>query len=463
MTLVAPSVSTSTMAPVAGAGARLHALVADLLPLRRCLTGAGLRETLARLGEVVPIETTEVPTGETVFDWTIPPEWRVREAYVTLPSGRRIADWAASPLHLVQYSRPVRARMTMAALRPHLHSLPEQPALVPYRTAYYAPTWGFCLAHDDLDAAAAELGERGEAEVLVDADLFDGSLTYGEAVVPGETTDEILISAHACHPALANDNASALAVAAVLAAERAAGPRRRHTLRVLFAPGTLGAVAWLSRNRDRWAHVRHGLVLANLGDAGGFTYKQTRRGTLTAPLAIDRAVAVALRDAGQPLTVRPWTPDGYDERQFGSPGVDLPVGRLTRTPHGEYPEYHTSGDNLSLVRPDALAGSLAVLRDTLAVLDGDGRYRSLAPFGEPQLGRRGLYAPIGGIAVPPRAQAALSWTLALADGGHSLLDTAERSGLPFDVVRAAADRLVAADLLAPADASASAPASAPPP
>ncbi|HEX9950332.1 MAG TPA: DUF4910 domain-containing protein [Rubricoccaceae bacterium] len=442
----------ATAHPTLDAGARLHALVADLLPLRRCLTGDGLRATLARLGEIVPLAVTEVPTGEAVFDWTIPPEWRVREAHLTLPSGRRVADWVASPLHLVQYSRPVRARMTMDALRPYLHSLPGQPDLVPYRTAYYAPTWGFCLAHTDLEAMAAELGERGEAEVVIDADLFDGHLTYGEAVVPGETEDEILISAHACHPALANDNASALAVAAVLAAERAAGPRRRHTLRVLFAPGTLGAIAWLARNPER--RVRHGLVLANLGDAGGFTYKQTRRGTLTAPLAVDRAVAVALRDAGQPLAVRPWTPDGYDERQFGSPGISLPVGRLTRTPHGEYPEYHTSGDSLSLVRPESLAGSLAVLRDTLAVLDGDARYRSLAPFGEPQLGRRGLYAPIGGIAVPPQAQAALSWTLALADGEHSLLDTAERSGLPFGVIRNAADRLIAADLLAPAEAGA---------
>jgi aminopeptidase-like protein len=438
--------------PAPDVGADLHALVADLLPLRRCLTGNGLRATLARLGEVVPIETTEVPTGEAVFDWTIPPEWRVHEAHLTLPSGRRVADWSASPLHLVQYSGPVRGRMAMDALRPHLHSLPDQPRLVPYRTAYYAPTWGFCLAHDDLDAMSAELGDRGEAEVVIDADLFDGSLTYGEAVVPGETEDEILISAHACHPALANDNASALAVAATLAAERLAGSRRRHTLRVLFAPGTLGAVAWLSRNRARWGHIQHGLVLANLGDAGGFTYKQTRRGTLAAPLAVDRAVALALRDAGQPLDVRPWTPDGYDERQFGSPGIDLPVGRLTRTPHGEYPEYHTSGDSLALVRPDALAGSLAVLRDTLAVLDGDGRYQNLAPFGEPQLGRRGLYAPIGGIATPPQAQAALSWTLALADGEHSLLDTSERSALPFGVIRTAADRLLAADLLAPAGA-----------
>lgn len=449
MTLASTTLPVPHVAP--SDGERLLALVADLLPLRRCLTGDGLRETLARLGEVVPVAVTEVPTGEAVFDWTVPPEWRVREAYLRLPSGRRVADWAVSPLHLVQYSRPVRERMTLADLRPHLHTLPDQPALVPYRTAYYTPTWGFCLSHTELAAIEDEVGERGDVDVVIDTDHVDGSLSYGEVVVPGETEDEILLSAHACHPALANDNATGLAVAAVLAAERLAGPRRRHTLRVLFAPGTLGALAWLSRNRARWGRVRHGLVLSNLGDAGPFTYKTSRSGTLRAPLAIDRAVALALRDTVGPhaFGTRPWTPDGYDERQFGSPGIDLPVGRLTRTPHGEYAQYHTSGDDLSLVSAAALAESLDALRTTLAVLDGDGRFRSLQPFGEPQLGRRGLYAPIGGHAHPPEAQAALSWVLALADGDHALLDTAERSGLSFATVRRAADRLLAADLLAP--------------
>jgi aminopeptidase-like protein len=453
MSVTVPPLSRVPVRPShsTGPGEALHGLVAELLPFRRCLTGDGLRATLARIGEVAPVVVTEVPTGEAVYDWTVPPEWRVREAYLRLPSGRRVADWAASPLHLVQYSRPVRERIALAALRPHLHTLPGQPALVPYRTAYYAPTWGFCLSQDSLDDVAAEIGEAGEVEVVIDADLFEGSLSYGEVVVPGETDDEVLLSAHACHPALANDNASALAVAATLAAERLAGPRRRHTLRVLFAPGTLGALAWLSRNRDRLGRVRHGLVLANLGDAGRFTYKRTRSGTLRAPLDVDRAVAVALRDAVGPdgFETRPWTPDGYDERQFGSPGFDLPVGRLTRTPHGEYPEYHTSGDSLALVRPDALAGSLAALRSVLDVLDGDGRHRSLAPYGEPQLGRHGLYAAIGGRPHGPEAQRALMWALALADGDHSLLDTAERSGLPFAAVRHAADRLVGAGLLAP--------------
>ena len=436
--------------PAPDDGAALAALVAELLPLRRCITGDGLRQTLAAIGERVPVQTTEVPTGTDVLDWTVPREWRVRDAYLAL-DGERVVDWADSPLHLVQYSVPVRDRMPLWALRSHLHTLPDQPSLVPYRTGYYAPTWGFCLTQDALDALAARIGEGAELDVVIDADLFDGSLSYGEVVVPGETADEVLLSAHACHPALANDNASSLAVVTALARRLLDGPALRHTVRVLIAPGTIGAVAWLDRNHARLDRVRHGLVLANLGDGGGLTYKRSRRGTLDAPLAVDRAVEVVARDRGAGLDVRPFTPDGYDERQFGSPGFDLPVGRLTRTPHGEYPEYHTSGDDLGLIRPAALAESLAVLEAVVRALDRDAVYRNTSPYGEPQLGRRGLYAAVGGAAHGPQAQQAVLWVLNLSDGRHSLLDVAQRSGLPFDAVRQAADRLLDAGLLAPAD------------
>ena len=433
-------------------GDALKAFVAELLPLRRCITGEGLRQTLRAIGERVPIEITEVPTGERVLDWTVPPEWRVREAYVALPDGERVVDWEDSPLHLVQYSRPVRERMPLRDLRRHLHTLPDRPALVPYRTAYYAPAWGFCLSQDRLDRLAATVWEGGAVDVVVDAEHVDGSLTYGEVVVPGETDAEVLLSAHACHPGMANDNASSLAVATALARRLLDGPRPRHTVRFLFAPGTIGAVAWLARNRDGLGRIRHGLVLANLGDGGGLVYKRSRRGTLGAPLAGDRAVAVAARDRGEALEVRPFTPEGYDERQFGSPGFDLPVGRLTRTPHGEYPEYHTSGDNLDLIRPASLAGALDVLDTWVRILDGDARYANTHPFGEPQLGRRGLYPAPGGVrgGAGRPDPLALQWVLNLSDGGHTLLDVAERSGLPFASVRASADRLVDAGLLRPA-------------
>ncbi len=275
-----PAVAPPPPVPVsdpAGVGEALHRLVADLLPLRRCITGDGLRQTLLALGERVPLRITEVPTGTRVLDWTVPKEWRVRQAYLARPDGTRIVDWADSPLHLVQYSVAVRDRMPLWALRSHLHTVPGRPSLVPYRTSYYAPTWGFCLSQDALDALAAEIGEGGEVEVVVEADQVEGSLTYGEVVVEGETEDEILLSAHACHPALANDNASSLAVATVLARRLLDGPRLRHTVRVLFAPGTIGAITWLDRNHAALGQIRHGLVLANLGD-GGAASPTSRRG-----------------------------------------------------------------------------------------------------------------------------------------------------------------------------------------
>lgn len=434
--------AASSPAPRADTGEDLKAFVADLLPLRRCITGDGLRQTLHAIGERVPIEVTEVPSGEAVLDWTVPPEWRVREAYLALPGGERVVDWAESPLHLVQYSQPIRARMTLGDLRPHLWTLPDQPALVPYRTSYYTPAWGFCLSQNDLDALAERVGEGGALDVVIDAEHVKGSLSYGEVVVPGETDDEILISAHACHPGLANDNAASIAVATALARRLLDGAPPRHTVRFVFAPGTIGAIAWLARNRERAGRVRAGLVLANLGDAGGLVYKQSRRGTLAAPLATDRAAVLAARDLGVGLEVRPFTPEGYDERQYGSPGFDLPVGRLTRTPHGEYPEYHTSGDDLDLVRAESLAGSLGALAGWLETVDQNDCYCNMESLGEPQLGRRGLYTS----GVEPLAAL---WTLNLSDGAHDLVDIAERSGLPFRVVREAADWLVGADLLTP--------------
>ena len=427
-------------------GAALLRFVEELLPMRRSITGAGLRDSLLAIGDRVPLRITEVASGTPVLDWTVPREWHVRDAYLAV-DGERVLDWAAHPLHLVQYSVPVRDTMPLWALRAHLHTLPDQPDLIPYRTSYYAPTWGFCLSQHALDALADEVGEHGEVEVVIDADLADGSLTYGEVVIPGETQDEILISAHACHPALANDNASGLAVATALARQLLDGPSLRHTARVLFAPGTIGAIAWLDRNHASLDRIKHGLVLANLGDGGGFTYKRSRRGTLDALLAVDVAVETVMRDRGLDLDVRPFEPTGYDERQFGSPGFDLPVGRLTRTPHGEYPEYHTSGDDLDLMRPAALAESLDVLEQTVRTVDADRRYRNSQPYGEPQLGRRGLYAAMGGAASGPDAQQAVLWVLNLSDGQHSLLDIASRSGLAFDVIRSAADRLLETDLL----------------
>ncbi|HJU03393.1 MAG TPA: DUF4910 domain-containing protein [Actinomycetes bacterium] len=425
----------ATPEEAARAGRDAYELVTELYPICRSITGDGVRRTLDLIGKRVALERHEVATGTPVFDWTVPREWNVTGAWVAGPDGRRVVDLADSSLHLVSYSTPVRARMTLEELRPHLHTLPEYPDWVPYRTSYYREAWGFCLSHRDYMAL-----EDGEYEVCVDSSLTDGHLSYGELVVPGRSAEEVLISCHTCHPSLANDNLSGIAVAVELARRLQAAPRR-FTYRFVFAPGTIGAITWLARNRERTSAIRHGLVLACLGDAGGFTYKRSRRGDAE----VDRAVAHVLGHAGGRLI--DFVPYGYDERQYCSPGFNLPVGSFSRTPHGEFPEYHTSADDLELVQPEHLAGSYATLLEVLAVLEGDRRWRSTNPHCEPQLGKRGLYRMTGGHKDTRAAELAMLWVLNLSDGDHSLLEVAERSGMPFAAIEAAARDLAACGLL----------------
>lgn len=419
-------------------GAELHALVRELYPICRSITGEGLRRSLRILQRVAPLALEEVPSGTPVFDWVIPPEWTLRAARLTGPDGEVIADADVLNLHLLNYSAPFQGTVSLEELEPHLHSLPDQPALVPYRTSYYREAWGFCLSHE----RRARL-RPGTYQVLVDTTLAPGSLTYGEAVVPGALAEEVLISSHVCHPSLANDNLSGMVIAATLA-RLLRGLRPRYTYRFLFVPGTIGSIAWLARNEERAGRVAHGLVAACLGDRGRLTYKRSRRGDAV----IDRAVAHVLRHSGQDHELRDFTPYGYDERQYCSPGFDLPVGSLTRTPHGEYPEYHTSGDDPSLVAPDRLVDSLRRYLEVFEVLEGNLTYRNLSPRCEPQLGRRGLYGPVGGSSHAVPTQLAMLWVLNLCDGTRSLLDVAARAKLPFDEVRTAARALQAAGLLA---------------
>lgn len=423
----------------AALGTRLHDEVARLFPLARSLTGPGVRETLSVLAQSLPLEVHEVPTGAQALDWTVPPEWRVRGGRVTGPDGRTVVDAGDHPLSLLGYSAPFRGRVPLEELLPHLHSLPEQPDAVPYRTSYYRETWGFCLPHRTVASLTP-----GEYDVVVDTDLVDGSLTYGELLLPGASPREVLLSAHVCHPAQANDNASGVVLAAWLAQELLGRERRRFSYRFLFAPGTLGSLVWLERHRDAARTVHAGLVLTGLGDPSALTYKRSRRGgTVT-----DRAVEHVLRHAEPEGRVLDFDPYGYDERQFCSPGFDLPVGRLSRGVHGQYPEYHTSLDDLSFVRPERLAASAAALLEVVDVLEGDLTYRSTSPYGEPQLGRRGLYRSTGATALDrASSEMALLWVLNLSDGSASLLDVAERARLPFSSVAEAAARLLEAELL----------------
>jgi aminopeptidase-like protein len=416
-------------------GGAMHSLVRELFPICRSITGDGLRRTLRRLQDFIPLELHEVASGTPVFDWTVPHEWNITDAWIADGSGRRVVDFRQHSLHVMSYSVPVRARMSLTELRPHLHTLPDHPEWIPYRTSYYREAWGFCLSQRTLDAL-----QEGEYEVVIESSLAPGSLTLGECVLPGETTDELFFSVHCCHPSLANDNLAGMAVATFLARTLTTSPRR-HTIRFLFIPGTIGSITWLALHEREASRIRGGLVLSCLGDAGRFNYKRSRRGNAV----VDRAVEQVLRQGGE-HGISDFVPYGYDERQYCSPGFDLPVGCLTRTPNGRYPEYHTSADDPDFVRAEALEESLETCLRIVELLDRNATYVNLNPKCEPQLGRRGLYRSTGGQQLAGY-ELALLWVLNQSDGGRSLIDITERSGLPFDVVRRAADALEQAGLL----------------
>lgn len=430
--LVRPASATDT-------AERMRAWMTRAYPVCRSITGDGVRRTLdlleAALPDGVVLARSAVPSGTRVFDWTVPDEWNVREAWIAAPDGRRVADVADHTLHLVSYSVPVRARLPLDELREHLHSLPEHPAWIPYRTSYYHRDWGFCLP----DAVLRAL-EPGDYEVVVDTTLEPGELVYGEVLLPGRSEDEVVISSHVCHPSLANDNLTGLAVALELIRHLERLTDRHLSYRFLFAPGTIGSLTWLHRHRADLERVRHGLVITGLGGGGPLVYKQTRHGLRT----VDRAAAHVVRRRGG--EVRAYSPYGYDERQFNSVGFDLPIGRLTRTPHGEYPEYHTSADDLAFVDDAELDDALRAIEDVIAVLEDDRVCTNLSPHGEPQLGRHGLYPTTGGRTADDTVMAML-WTMGLSDGATSLLDVAERSGLTFAQVHGAARALAGAGLL----------------
>jgi aminopeptidase-like protein len=417
-------------------GQELHRFAADLYPICRSITGEGMRRTLALIQSRIPLQIVEVPTGTTVFDWSIPKEWNIRDAYIKGPDGNRVVDFLRCSLHVLNYSTPMHAIMPLSILKSHLFTLPEHPDWIPYRTSYYQENWGFCLSHNQMLAL-----DDGDYEVCIDSSLKDGHLTYGECYVRGRSTDEVLISCHACHPSLANDNLSGLSVAVFLA-QLLSGRDLHYSYRFLFIPGTIGAITWLAQNRETVGRIRHGLVLTCIGDAGEFHYKKSRRGNAE----IDRAVAHVLHHYSDSSEILDFSPYGYDERQYCSPGFNLPIGCLMRSVWGTFPEYHTSADNLNFIQPPQLAASLHVCAAILDVLENNRRYCNQSPYCEPQLGRRNLYRSTGGDTVGMDVSARL-WVLNLSDGEHSLLDIAERSGMPFSAISDAADLLYQSGLL----------------
>ena len=323
-----------------------------MFPLCRSITGDGIRETLRLVARDVPLEIVETPTGTEVLDWVVPNEWNVRGAWIDGPDGARVVDFEDSNLHVLNYSAPIDATVSLDELREHVFTHHSDPDLVPYRTSYYVERWGFCMSRRRLDALAP-----GDYRVVVDSTLEPGAVTYGEAVLHGATDDEVLLTTYACHPSLANDNLSGVALLAEVGRALAAQPALRYTYRLLWGPGTIGSICWLANNREVVERVRHGLVVSSVGDPGPLTYKKSRRGNAE----IDAAVAHVLRS--EPGSrVLDWSPYGGDERQFCSPGFDLPVGAFSRTPADQFPEYHSSADDLDFVRPEHLGDSFAGAR-----------------------------------------------------------------------------------------------------
>ena len=415
----------------------LHQLIRRLYPICRSITGDGVRQTLKVLQEYTPLTIHEVPSGTIVFDWTVPKEWNIKDAYIKNSKGERLVDFQKCNLHVLNYSTAIKKKMSLDELKAYTFSLPEHPDWIPYRTSYYKENWGFCLSHNQLSALP-----DGEYEVFIDTSLQDGHLTYGEYYLKGQTDAEVLISTHICHPSLANDNLSGVALAVFLASHLSK-LALKYSYRFLFTPGTIGSITWLSLNEATVSRIKHGMVLACVGDRGKITYKKSRHGLAE----IDRVVAQVLKDSGDPYEIVDFSPYGYDERQFCSPGFNLPMGCFMRTPHGQFPEYHTSADNLEFVQPECLGDSLSKCLKIVQLLERNRTYLNLNPKCEPQLGKRGLYGQIGGQTDGRVQELAMLWVLNLSDGNHTLLDIAEQSGLKFGLIKKAADMLLEHDLL----------------
>lgn len=407
--------------------------IRELYPICRSITGNGVRETLRLIGQHIPIDVFEVPSGTKVLDWEIPREWNIRDAYVKNSGGEKIIDFLKFNLHVLNYSSPVNRNMSLGELKTHLFSIPEKPSLVPYRTSYYDENWGFCTSHNLLQSL-----QEDNYEVLIDSELKNGSLTYGEFFLKGQSDEEMLISTHICHPSLCNDNLSGIAVCTFLAKQLKEGKQPFYSYRFLFIPGTIGAIAWLAMNESKIKKVKFGLVTSLLGIDSIFTYKRSRKRNAR----IDVIVEHVLKTMNTNHKVIDFIPYGYDERQFCSPGFNMPVGNLTRVPYGEFPEYHTSADNFDLISEKALKDSLDIFLKVISYVDADRRYINLFPKGEPQLGKRGLYDNIGGRNDSKQLQLALLWILNYSDGEYSLTDISMLSGLNLELICEASKMLV---------------------
>ena len=412
-------------------GLDMYQLMTELFPICRSITGNGVRDTLNQIKNHIDLKIHEIPSNTSVFDWTIPKEWNIVDAYVIDPLGNKVIDFKKSNLHVVSYSTSIRQKMTLEELKTHLHTLPNQPDTIPYLTSYYNENWGFCLSYNDFLKL-----EDGEYQVVIDSSLKDGSLTYGEYFIPGKNSDEILISCYVCHPSMCNDNLSGVVLATILA-KHISKLSLDYSFRFLFIPETIGAITWLAINEKNISKIKHGLVATCVGDPGISTYKKSRQNNAD----IDKTVEFILKNSNSEYKIVDFFPSGSDERQFCSPGFNLPVGSLMRTPYGKFSQYHTSEDNLDFVGAHYLADSYVKYINTIFVLENNKKFVNLNPKCEPQLGKRGLYRQIGGQKLSQDSEMAIFWMLNFSDDEHSILDISEKSGIKFEILVDAALKL----------------------
>ena len=452
------------MMNVSEIGNNMYELMVELFPICRSITGNGVRKSLQILKNYIPLDILEVSSGTKVFDWIIPREWNINDAYIKNSKGEKIVDFKKSNLHVLNYSIPIHQKISLNELKLHLHSLPDHPDVIPYRTSYYKENWGFCMTHNQL----LQL-KNDEYEVFIDSTLQDGSLTYGEYLIRGKSEDEVLFSCYPCHPSMCNDNLSGVVLLTFLA-KHLKDLSLKYSYRFLFVPETIGAITWLSRNEHNVTKIKHGLVATCVGDPGISSYKKSRQGNAE----IDQTVIEVLKNSGDDYKILDFYPTGSDERQFCSPGFNLPIGSLERTFAPDFPEYHTSADNTDFVQGDYLADTFSKYLKVIFKLEenfgkfkpendkriiknikknnSDKVFLNLNPKCEPQLGKRNLYHAIGS-QIPSQGgkkivdQFALLWVLNYSDGIHSLYDIAQLSGYDFVQIKSAADALVACNLL----------------
>jgi len=412
-----------------------------LWSLPRSLTGNANRKTFDILSEIVDIKVNEVPSGTECFDWTVPPEWNINEAWIKDSKGHKVVDFAKNNLHILGYSEPIHEKLSFSELKPNLYTLKDQPDLIPYLTSYYKRRWGFCMSQNDYDA----LDENDEYEVFVDSSLDDnGSMSIGEAIIKGATEKEVLFSTYICHPSLASNELSGPLVASFIYNELKKRTNLKYTYRFIFVPETIGSIYSLSQKGEYWKeNLVAGFVITCIGDDGQFTYKRSRRGDALPDLATE----LILSQSESEYKVVDFFPSGSDERQFCSPGFNLPVGSLMRTMYGIYPEYHTSADNKDFISFDAMEKSVEKYLDVIEVIEKNEKYINELPYCEPQLGKRGLYPTLGSQKGTYDFVKVMMWMLNLSDGENDLIAISKRSGIAIKEFYPVIDKLLKEGIL----------------